>query len=445
MATIDQFMTQYNAPKQSGIDSFMSQYEKKKPIEPSIYSKGGIYEQFGEQAPAFNPMPKKFGGIIEAAADQPGSALPFVGQAAGGFAGPVGGVGGALAGEAVRQGMGRLFGVQKGADSMRQFKQAGKNAALGELFGYGTGKAIEAGAQAVAPFAQKAAIRIAKNIIRPTGKLAKRSDILAKTALEEGLLSSNPQSMVKKVKAKGSQLQGEIDGLIDNFQGGKLNYESALKRMDALARKYRSLGAFDDADKVLKVKNQIIEGGNLRQPVMGVTSEVDELGIPKEKITKIGEKPREVTASQMNKRKREEYRYLEGKRQNGGWMSDTSTPEIVARQEFAGGTRREIARNIPEVDPLNRRFGNIIDLGKAVEGRANVGTRNDIMSLGDIVLASNPKTVPLMFARKAWQGARGFGAKSLYGLERFGKNVGKTLKSPATRAMISNAINSNEN
>lgn len=445
--SLDQLYSEYKTtPNQSnGIDSLFDQYSKQKPRESSIYSKGGIYEQFGENPPVFNPMPRKFGGMIEAAADQPGSALPFVGQAAGGYAGPVGGVAGALGGEAVRQGLGRLFGVQKGADSLRQFKQAGKNATIGEVLGYGSGKVIEKASEAFGPYAKKAAIRIAKNIIRPTGKLAKRSDILAKTALEEGVLSSNAQGMVKKVKARGSQLQGEIDSLIDNFQGGKLNYESALKRMDALARKYRSLGAFEDADKVLKVKNQIIEGGNIRQPVMGVTSEVDELGIPKEKTVKIGEKPREVTASQMNKRKREEYRYLEGKRQGGGWMSDTSTPEISGRQEFAGGLRREIAKQIPEVDPLNKRFGNLIDLGKAVEGRANVGSRNDIMSLGDIILASNPKTWPIALARKAWQGARGFGANALYGLPKAGQNSAQILKNPATRALLARLAETSQN
>ena len=442
--TIDQFM-QSIQPKRPSIDDFMASRGYSPKREESIYSKGGIYDQFGENPPTFNPSIGRFGGFVQTGAEQPGTALPFIGQATGGFLGPIGGVVGALTGEAIRQGVGRRFGVQNDANVSKQFKQAGKNAVMGEIVGYGSGKAIEQGVKTFGPAAKKAAIRIAKNIIRPTGRLAKRSDILAETALKEGVLSSSSQSMINKVKAKGSQLQTEIDSLIDNYKGGTMNAESALRRMDALARKYRQLGAFEDAEKVLKVKNQIIEGGNLRQPIMGVVSDVNEVGMPIEKTVKVGEKPREMTGKQITKRKREEYRYLEGKRANGGWNADTSTPEILARQEFAGGLRRETARAIPQVDTLNRRFGNIIDLGKAVEGRANVGTRNDIMSLGDLVLASNPKTLPLALSRKAWQGARGFGANSLYGLEGSGKNLSTILKNPATRALIANLYQSEQN
>ena len=504
-------------------------YDKRK---GSIYRKGGIYDQFGPKPPVFDPRPRPMAGIVEAAADQPGSALPFVGQVAGGYAGPVGGVAGALAGEAVRQGAGKVFGVQDDT-SLQQFKKAGENAVFGEVLGYGAGKAIQKGTEILVPSAKKAGIRIAKNIIRPTGRLAKRSDILAKAALDEGVLSSSPQSMVNKIKAKSSALQNEIDSIIENYEGGTVNAEGAFRRMDALARKYRQLGAFQDADKVLQIKNQIIEGGNFRQPIFGeketgqfvmgpaskqvnpkITSVkgskinnanveptydpnkgeyINEIVTPKKfiespediialhspgkgttprKITSvspketyalrgetfgpskketvvIGTKPKEMTLKEANKRKREEYRYLEGKRAGGGWMSDTSTPEIAGRQEFAGGFRREIARKLPIVDTLNRRFGNLIDLGKSVEGRANVGTRNDIMSLGDIILGAesldNPKALLALFGKKAWQGGKGAVAKGLYNLPRGGESVGKTISNPSVRALLSRLYEANQN
>lgn len=526
MEAIEQRYSAFSGSKPV-IDPIAERYSKRTkqtptaPREPAIYSKGGIYEQFGPNPPVFEPGPRSMAGFIQTGAEQPGSALPFIGQAAGGYAGPVGGVTGALVGEGVRQGAGRLMGVQKGADSGKQFKRAGENAIFGEVLGYGTGKAIQKGSEMLGPGAKNAAVRIAKNIIRPTGRLAKRSDVLAKAALEEGVLSSSPQGMISKIKEKSGALQDEIDSIIDNFQGGSVNAEGAFRRMDALERKYRQLGAFQDADKVSQVKNQIIEGGNFRQPVFGeketgqfvmgpaskqtvpkittvkgskinqniepsydpergeyarqivtpkkfsetpddiVAMDVPGIGaktrkivsvspeekfgirpetkgVSKKETVQIGTKPKEMTLAEANKRKREEYRYLEGKRAGGGWTADTSTPEIATRQEFAGGVKREIARKLPEVDRLNKRFGNLIDLGKATEGRANVGTRNDIMSLGDIVLAGNPKSWPLLIAKKAWQGSKGAAAKGLFGLPSVGSKTGGAIKSPAVRALLSN-------
>jgi hypothetical protein len=115
--------------------------------ESSIYETGGAYDQFGPNTRAFNPVSKSFGkaGLMGSAADQPGSALPFVGQVVGNMAagpmglvaGGAGGVAGAVTGEGVRQLIGRGFGVQKGADPVRQLKAVGKNAAIAELTGVG--------------------------------------------------------------------------------------------------------------------------------------------------------------------------------------------------------------------------------------------------------------------------------------------------------------------
>lgn len=615
--------------KGAGIDNRppLDSVFKTKPKDPgSIYNKGGIYEQFGPNPPMFNPAPGAFGGIVQTGADQPGTALPFIGQTIAGEAGPIGGVAGALAGEGVRQGMGRLFGVQRGADPIKQFKKAGEIAATGEVLGYGLNK----GAEALAEPARQFGVRIARNIIRPSGRLAKRGDKIAETALKEGVLGSSAKSTMGKVKGKLDQVEQEIDDLINQHADKKITAEGALQRMDALARRYRQLGDSPAADKVESVKRDLIQNQGLVKPVYGeketsqfvmgpsskqvtpqkkifesvpgkgfhepsieknalqkelndlvenesltledmsgnfkggqiirpedsqtgyrtslpdymkhpktgnkpknikqfkdlakdnlskgksttgsssdyeeVNAALDALnkktpndpswkfaesekknriitpqkyldnpedivamnipeteaqpqriisispkeeysmrpetfGVSKKERIKIGDEPRQISLKEGQGMKRGQYRLLEGKRVGGGWDASTTTPEIKARQEYAGGLRREISRQVPEIDAKNRRFGDLIDLANASEGRASVESRNNIFDLGDTIMgaaaSTNPKALALLGLKKGAQFGKGIGAKSFYGFGRpESKEVRDLLKSPSARALL---------
>lgn len=523
-------------PSETDLDEIFSS------IEPAIYKKGGIYEQFGPRPPMIDPMPSPMGGIVETAANQPGVSLRVAGQAAGGlFGGPFGGIAGALGGEAIRQGIGRMYGVQDVDFPVvaKQFGQTATDAMFGELLGYAGGFGAEQLARRFGPQMKSAGIRLARNIIRPTGRLARRGEQISETALKEGVLSTNKARMMEKIKSKISSIDEEVTKLIRGAQNRSITAESSLKRMDALARRYRQLGDFNAADKVESVKSQLIEAHGLKQPVYkdveigqfeirpgspekSVTPQIYEtyssdikgpirslkgkaryesvrnpktgrfmrsepkrevftskkyveeptdivaLNIPRQgprtqKIISVapkeeftispgykgisktepvlfGHKFRDIDIPEAQGFKRGQYRLLEGKRVGGGYDSATTTPEIQARQEYAGGMRRGIAREVPEVEDLNRRYGRLIDLGRAVEGRQSVSSRNNLFDLGDVFLGgmsvSNPKTGALIALRKILQRGQGPIARGFYGYEPTMFGFSDLLKSSAVRALL---------
>lgn len=528
---------------------------------PSIYNKGGVYEQFGPHPPSFNPI-GKMAGPLEAGANQPGEALPFLGQTMGGMAfGPAGGVAGAGAGELARQGVGKMLHVQDDTGE-KQFKNTIKSSVAGEALGLGQGALLEKGAEMFGPQLENAGIRVAKNIIRPTGRYAKRGDQIARTALEEGVLS-NPSSMVGKIKEKTGGIEDEINNLVKNYNGSDIDAEGALSRMDALERRYRQLGDSPSSDKVASVKADIIKGQGLRKPVfsdvekgqfvmnggrqvspeinvtsgsdikgpladlkgrtrfdsvrnqdtgkfgrsepkrdifiggqnrpntiegttfgnnpsvnenvLGNPEDITAMNIPKgsgrnQRIISVspketvqtpsglrgpsitesvqtGVEPRNLSIQEAQGMKKGQYRLLEGKRVNGGWDASTSSPEVAARQEYAGGLRRSIAKAVPEVEPLNKRFGNLIDLGQATEKRAGITSRNNVMDLGDQLLAGmgshDPKALAVLLSRKLAQRGQADIAKGLFGGANTMKNAGELLKNPAIRALISRQLDKN--
>lgn len=510
---------------------------------PSIYSKGGVYDQFGPNPRTFNPFEGAELGPANVGARQPGSALPFVGQTAGGTAfGPAGGVVGALAGEGVRQVIGRKFGVQDEADPGKQFKAAGKAALYGELFGAGANRLIQGAGRAIEaakPGAKANAVRMARNILRPTGRYAKKGERIAETSLKEGAISSDLKRVGEKTAAKMSAVQDEIDNLINQYEGEGITAEGALKRMDALARRYRQLGDPDSASKVLKVKNDIIQSQGLMEPVYGeketsqfvmgpaskqVTPQItktyssdirgplkglkgkaryesvrkesgkfgrsepkrdvftpkknvespDDIvamnipkqgaktqkivsvspketyqlrpetkGVSKKETVIVGQKPREISLREAQAIKKGQYRLMEGKRVGAGYDASTTTPEIAGRQAYAGGFKRDIAKRVPQVDPLNRRFGDLIDLSTVAKNREAITGRNNPVSLTDVILATggfaNPKAWAALFGKKIAEKGAGFGARQLY---KFGTSGPMQIPqvSPAIRALLSSQL-----
>ena len=446
MPGLEQRYAAYASEKMpSGLEARYSQFSSKKSQkQPSIYRKGGVYEQFGPNPPMFSPLPGGKAGFVQTGADQPGAALPFVGQAAGGYAGPMGGVAGALAGEGARQGLGRIMGVQQGADIKKQFGAAGRAAIEGELFGTGANqimRGVSRMGESLKPQAVSKAIRSARNIIRPTGKLAKRGNRIAETSLKEGVLSSDKSKMMGKINKKLENFDQELADLIDKNQalGKEMTGERGIKRAQALERWYRRSGASDKADRVKAVTEDIIRGEKLNEPVMGEVKRLDTLGVSSKRTEQIGTKPRSFGVKEGQAKKTRQYEVLRKSKQGGGYGSETSSPEIETRQEMAGGFRRGLEKEIPEVGPLNRRFGDMVELGKAVKGREGVSSRNNFLDLGDIGMAAagtiNPKAWVALLARKLAQSGQGAAARGLY---KFGKSgfTQAPKVSPAIRALI---------
>lgn len=233
---------------------------------PSIYAKGGAYDQFGPIVRAFNPLEGASLGPIAPASRQPGAAMPFVGQLAASRFGPIGAVAGAGAGELVRQGFGRAMGVQKGADPVKQLKQATKSAALSEITGFGTGKVLGA----LKPWAKNQAIGMAQKILKPSGKYKDKAAQIAETALKEDVLSGNLGKTIEKTQSKIDVIDDQLSSILEKYKDRKGSAQEVISEMHELKNRYLSEYADEvGAAKVDDVIGQIERQHGLKEDVFG--------------------------------------------------------------------------------------------------------------------------------------------------------------------------------
>jgi len=154
----------------------------------------------------------------------------------------------------------------------------------------------------------------------------------------------------------------------------------------------------------------------------------------------IGSKPRSMSVKEGLNIRRGQDALLKTTKAGGGYTAETNSPEIMGRQEFAGGLRKDIGRVSPEIKANNKRISRLIDLSKASGKRADVSSRNNLMDLTDSMMTTasvlNPKALALLAARKVWQGGKAGIARSLYNAPSFGKDAGLVLTSPAVRALL---------
>lgn len=148
---------------------------------------------------------------------------------------------------------------------------AGIDIGTGALMGRFGGSAL----QRLGQGANKTALRIADQIIHPTGKLAKRAKNISKTSLETGSLRSTAERTAEVGQRKIHDLMNDVEQISDAMTSGNLTAKGALKRVDALARWYKSRGDSASAEKILSVKKDIISGEKLMKPVL---KEVEEGG-----------------------------------------------------------------------------------------------------------------------------------------------------------------------
>lgn len=271
--SIDSFMAQRTISKSPSIDDFMNTRGNKSIKEPSIYSKGGIYEQFGPRPRQFNPIEGIEYGMTTPAGRQPGTALPYAGQMTGNMlgsmGGPVasaaGGVVGALTGEGIRQGIGKMYGVQDSKQSMRQFGNVAKNAAIAEGTGlglYGLGKLIPK------PLI-KGAEKIMFNYLRPTGKLAKENPDLGMKALKMGVKGGHESALASTEKYIGSKMD-ELNSIISKYGDRETGLKNAFKYLDEEIAKAKFAQADDQAKALEAMKQSFMD--DYLEPVYGKES-----------------------------------------------------------------------------------------------------------------------------------------------------------------------------
>lgn len=399
---------------------------------------------------------------------------------------------------------------------------------VGKVAGAGiealTGAAPVMALEKAGPALQRFAIDEATKVIRPVGRLAPRSDKIAKTAIESGVLRSSPKRTAEAAQTKINNLMDEIDTIASGIKNKTVTAENAGRRMDALSKWYRQRGDTNAAEKIDSIKADIIRGEGLTEPVMQtVHTPLDQpengfviaRGSPSTQTTpsvqnvplaskskrpilksvQSGEVPskqnlesaEDVILQQRGKNqvrmvaperktstvqsdirspaiegpatpsqvqvgtkykglpvrkalevRRNQDALLKSKKINGGFGSDTNSSEILGRQEFANGMRREIGNAVPEIGEKNRQVSKLIDVSTAAGKRAQVSNRNDRMSLKDALLLSNPKMWPVLLGKYAYGPARGLVARGAYGAGEVASRVpAKTIaQAIAARRML---------
>jgi len=512
----------------------------------------------------------------------------------------------------------------------------GKILGLGAEIGTSSlsGKAGETALRAASPALRASAVRTAQNILKPTGRFAKRSESIAEAALEQGVLKSSAKGTKEAALSKVNNLMDEVDNIAQSVKDKTVTAEDAFRRMDALSKWYQKRGDSSSAARIQAIKNDIIQGEKLTEPVFGevetgqfvmgpaskqvtpqktiaekvpnkgfhkptperttiqnelrnvIENEADVLqdmsgnfkggqiirpeesqsgyrtslpdfmkhpgtgnkplnkkefldlaknnlesgtsaiggnedfselntalnslniktpnapswkfaesetknriitpkkylenpddivalnipetptkpqkivsftpkekyslrgetfGPSKKEIVKIGEKPREMSIETALEKRRGQDTLLKTKKVGGGYYSDTSSPEVLGRQEFAGALRKAITKEVPEIGEKNRVISKLIDVANVAKGRESVSSRNDLFGLVDNVMTAggvlNPKIWALLAAKKLYQGGKAGLAKSSYALSKAGNsNNLKRLPRNAAIAQFGNRL-----
>ena len=279
----------------------------------------------------------------------PEETLPLVGQSMGGLipgAGFAGSVGGATAGQAVRQGIKAIRGTRN-SQPRPLFGMGPKmpgivNDLAGEAAGTATGEAVFRGGGKVIP---KAANRMMNSVLKPARDVLERSPKLGLEAAEAGITGSK-QGMYKKAGEILTKSEDALSGLIKNSKG-EVNVLDIAASLDDLKRPYANIG--DDA-------------------ALKSIDALQEMLLNKSKSGKI-------SVQEANQLKRDFYKVL--KDRNFGTSEVPAT--TAARKSVAGQLRRGIEKVVPEAGPLNKKMGTAVKVQKALDAQIAQGQKRVLM------------------------------------------------------------------
>lgn len=406
--------------------------------------------------------------------------------------GTVGGPGGAAYGGSLGRGFGNVMrDIGRGErPTIESFRKGTTVGAGGELIGAGTSKIIESSV----PAFKNAAISLVKSYLKPKGELASKGGEIAQTILDEGLAKGNMGKMLGNAASKAQKLTAEVDSIISKYGERTGTSKKALSELDNLANEYFTAGDPKSAGAINELKQNLIQGRNLNQPVYGdvekgafelgggsltkpkkvvvETPQYGDLGEalsptrkksvipetthqgytrgiqgPSKKVTEVvGEEPRNINLEELQNIKREQYRTLARKRKGGGYGSEVQSPEIEGRQNYASGIKRTIEDAVPEENlaQKNERIGRLIDSVKALSDREPVAGRKNVLDLGDLILGgssfSNPKILGSLAIKRTFgsDSGKNFIARNLYGATQSSGGFGDIASLQTYRDFLKN-------
>lgn len=374
------------------------------------------------------------------------------------------------------------------------FGEAGdqfKSGLLGEMGGEVLGNVSSFLGKSAIPMAK----RIIKSYIKPTGKMAEKSDEIAETILREKLTKGSMTQMLEKALPRMRNVLKEVDSIISKYGHKRATAKKALQYLDNLESKYLSGQADPDAAKIVReTKQKLIESYGLKEPVFGEVEkgafvmggetrsvtpkknvvykeQTADLGAgkmkisPEKKVTilqetkyrhepyvkgsskkvieQTGEKLKKFKLSQIQTQKRGQYQNLAGK-----YEQETPSPEVTTRKEFARGQKETIEEKLPRepIKQKNEQVEKLLDVIEAISDRLPKDERNNLLGFVDSVLAGgailSPKmTIPLVGRKILGSGkVRNFIARKLFKYSQKTPVRSAIYKSAPSKALISKTI-----
>ena len=291
-----------------------------------------------------------------------GSALP---STAGGAIGSIvpgpGTVLGATLVEAARQTAGAVFAPEETAKKSpleigAQVVGAGVGQKLGEAAGPAIAKGVSKVGEGVASLAGWLESKIGKSFLKASKSLNAYGHEPEKAIVDEGIVAYSWDDLVTKAKAAKHDLGEQIDDIINAHPKDRIvNAEDVVSPID------------DALSEAAKFPN---ENKTLIDRLMGLKQDILDI------IKTESQQGQGLDLKRANSLKRSLYKISK----YSGNTSD-EIPLNKTKQLVAGKLASKIEDVVPEIKPINQRYGNAVSLQNAAENRGIVAQRNDIIGM----------------------------------------------------------------
>ena len=313
------------------------------PGEPSFFEgvKAGITAQEGSG----------FGYFL-------GSAIPAgVGAALGG---PIG----AALGETARQAAGAVVDPEGTAQKSpfeigASVAGAGVGQKIGEAAGPFIVKAATKAGEVFKSVTDWFASKVGKSFLKASKNLQAYGHEPSKAIVDEKIFATSWDDLVDKAKLARRSVGTELDATLNKYPTDKIaNIEDVVKPIDE---------AIEEATKFPSENSALISRlSGIKDDVLAMAN-------------KIAQEEKGIGIKSANEIKKSLYKVTK--------YTGAASDDVVAnkvKQQVARNIAKKIEEAVPEIKPLNKRFGNIVALENAATNRAVVAERNDMFGLPEM-------------------------------------------------------------
>ena len=312
--------------------------------------------------------PSFFQGVKAGLTAQPGEGVGhFIGAAIpAGVGAAVGGPIGAALGETVRQGAGAVVNPEATAKKSplaigAEVSFAGASQKVGEMAGPYIGKGIAKTGEAVKTVTDWLSSKIGKSFLKASKSINAYGHEPERAIIDEGIIATSWDDLILKAKAAKHDLGDmftEVFNRADNPKSVKLGMEITSPVESALK----------EAEKFPT------ENAGLIERLKGLRNDVNyQINITKSKMRK------QISPEKANSIKQSLYRVTK----YTGTASDDALMNKT-KQDVARNISNKISEAVPDIEPLNSRYGNLIALENAATNRAIVAERADMFGLPEM-------------------------------------------------------------